>query len=104
MCGEEATLSLRRLSGENLLCTFSIPKSGGIGLRMAVNYLFPLKSSNNPPGIKYLSHFSIPKSGRTKLHFEEYNPFHHRVRKIVLKIGKNRPVQRNKPRHRVILL
>ena len=38
------------------------------------------------------------------MHFEEYNPFHHQVRKIVLKIGKNRPVQRNKPQHRVILL
>ena len=68
MCGEEATLSRRRLSGENLLCTFSIPKSGGIGLRMAVNYLFPLKSSNNPPSIKYLFHFSIPKSRRIELH------------------------------------
>jgi len=63
MCGEEAALSLRRLSGENLLCTFSIPKSGGIGLRMAVNYLFPLKSSNNPPGIKYLSAFRFRKVG-----------------------------------------
>ena len=68
MCGEEAALSLRRLSGENLLCTFSIPKSGGIGVRMAVNYLFPLKSSNNPPNTKYLFYFSIPKSRRIELH------------------------------------
>jgi len=40
MCGEEAALSLRRLSGENLLCTFSIPKSGGIGVQVEVDNLF----------------------------------------------------------------
>ena len=48
-CGEEAALSLRRLSGENLLCTFSIPKSGGIGVHMEVNYSFSPKISNNQP-------------------------------------------------------
>jgi len=40
MCGEEAALSLRRLSGENLLPTFSIPKSGRIGVQVEVDNLF----------------------------------------------------------------
>ena len=40
-----ATLSRRRLSCENLLATFSIPKSRCIELYMAVNYLFSPKPS-----------------------------------------------------------
>ena len=47
-----ATLSRRRLSRENLLATFSIPKSRCIDLHMAVNYLFPPKTTQNQPNIK----------------------------------------------------
>ena len=47
MCGEEAALSLRRLSGENLLPTFSIPKSGRIKSHFEEFYLFPSQISNN---------------------------------------------------------
>ena len=49
MCGEEATLSRRRLSRENLLSTLSIPKSGGIGLQVEVSNSFPPKTGENQP-------------------------------------------------------
>jgi len=90
LCGEEATLSRRRLSRENLLphlssqWTLSIPKSGCIDLQMAVNNPFPPKISNNQPNKNVFFHFLIPKRGRIKSHFEENNPF-------PPKIGKNNP-------------
>ena len=58
MCGEEATLSRRRLSRENLLShlssqgTLSIPKSGGIGLQVEVSNSFPPKISKKEKYIK----------------------------------------------------
>ena len=52
MGGEEAALSLRRLSGENLLPVFSIPKSGGIELHMAVNLSFLAKNKQQPANKK----------------------------------------------------
>ena len=55
MCGEEAALSLRRLSGERLLFTlsrvqlFRRRKVVGIDLQVAVGYLFTPKINNSQP-------------------------------------------------------
>ena len=103
LCGEEATLSRRRLSRENLLFTLfraptlSIPKSGCIDLQMAVNNPFPPKISNNQPNKNVFFHFSIPKSGRIKSHFEENNPF-------PPKTGKKIPPQILSPRRIIALI
>ena len=80
MCGEEAALSLRRLSGENLLPFILVgdffdsekrvyKAASGSGLA----FLFPnnLKSAKHKTSFS----FSAQKSVSTKSHFEEYNPF-----------------------------
>ncbi len=75
MCGEEAALSLRRLSGENLLCSFSIPKSGGNRVAHGSELFFFDQNKRQLNKHKVSFHFSIPKSGRIKSHFEEFYPF-----------------------------